>query len=202
VTPKSPVQQIPDGRPPRPGVDEAELRGWMAEYQEGRLEAFDRVYTAIAGPLRRYLTALTRDAAEAQDLLQEAFLQIHRSRHTYDRQQPLLPWVFAISRHVYLMGLRSARRRPLRGAENVEETEIPVPPEVEGLADRLVLRAATGRVGADRREAMLLHHVWGFSFREVGAIQGVTESAAKLRSSRGIAELRRILSETGRESSR
>ena len=165
----------------------------MVEYQAGRLEAFDRVYAAIAQPLRRYLTALSRDAAEAQDLLQEAFLQIHRSRHTYDPGQPLLPWVFAISRHVYWMSLRSARRRPLRGAEAVEEAELPVPPEVEGLADRLALRAAMARVGADRREAMLLHHVWGFSFREVGAIQGVTESAAKLRSSRGMAELRRTL---------
>jgi RNA polymerase sigma-70 factor, ECF subfamily len=177
----------------RARLEDAELRGWMVDYQAGRLEAFDRMYAAIAGPLRRYLTALSRDAAEAQDLLQEAFLQIHRSRHTYDRDQPLLPWVFAISRHVYLMSLRSARRRPLRGAENVEETELPVPPEVDGLADRLELRAAVARIGPDRREAMLLHHVWGFRFREIAAIQGVTESAAKLRSSRGMAELRRTL---------
>jgi RNA polymerase sigma-70 factor, ECF subfamily len=169
----------------------------MVEYQAGRLEAFDRVYAAIAGPLGRYLTSLTRNASEAQDLLQEAFLQIHRSRRTYDPEQPLLPWVFAISRHVYLMSLRSARRRPLRGAEAVEEADVPVPAAVEHLADRLAVRAAIGRVSADRREAMLLHHIWGFSFREIGAIQGVTESAAKLRSSRGIADLRRILGEAG-----
>ena len=174
----------------------------MVEYQAGRLEAFDRVYAAIAEPLRRYLTSLARDSVEAQDLLQEAFLQIHRSRHTYDSEQPLLPWVFAISRHVYVMNLRAARRRPLRGAEAVEEADVPVPPEVEGLADRLAVRAAIGRVGAEKRESMLLHHVWGFSFREVGAIQGVTESAAKLRSSRGMGELREILDERGREGER
>ena len=167
----------------------------MVDYQAGRLEAFDRVYASIAAPLRRYLTSLCRDASEAQDLLQEAFLQIHRSRRTYDPGQPVLPWVFAISRHVYWMSLRSARRRPPRGAGELEDAELPVPPEVEGLADRLALRAAVRRIGPDRREAMLLHHVWGFSFREVGAIQGVTESAAKLRSSRGMAELRRILKE-------
>ena len=194
MTPKAPIEQIQNGRP-RTRLEDTELRGWMGEYQAGRLEAFDRLYGAIAPPLRRYLTSLTRNAAEAQDLLQEAFLQVHRSRHTYDRAQPVLPWVFAITRHVYLMSLRSARRRPLRGAEDVEEAEIPVPPEVEGLADRLALRAAIARIPADRKEATLLHHVWGFSFREVGAIQGITESAAKLRSSRGMAELRRILGE-------
>jgi RNA polymerase sigma-70 factor (ECF subfamily) len=165
----------------------------MVEYQAGRLEAFDSVYATIAAPLRRYLTALARDPVEAQDLLQEAFLQIHRSRHTYDPEQPLLPWVFAITRHVYLMSLRVARRRPARAAESVEDVELPVPPEIEGLADRMALSRAIGRLGADRREALILHHVWGFSFREIGAIQGTTESAAKLRSSRGMAELRRIL---------
>ena len=194
MTPKAPVEQIQNGRT-RTRPEDTELRGWMVEYQAGRLEAFDRLYGAIAGPLRRYLTALTRNASDAQDLLQEAFLQVHRSRRTYDRAHPVLPWVFAITRHVYLMSLRSARRRPLRGAEEIEDTELPVPPEVEGLAERLVLRAAVARIAPDRKEAMLLHHVWGFSFREVGAIQGVTESAAKLRSSRGMAELRRILGE-------
>jgi len=202
VTPKSPAEQIQNGGPASTRFDETRLREWMVEYQAGQIEAFDRVYAAIAGPLRRYLTALTRNAGEAQDLLQEAFLQIHRSRRTYDPGQPLLPWVFAISRHVYLMSLRSARRRPLRGSEDLDEAEFPVPPEVDGLADRLALRVAVGRVGAERREAMILHHVWGFSFREVGAIQGVSESAAKLRSSRGMAELRRILSESGGEGSR
>ena len=95
----------------RARLDEVELRGWMVEYQAGRLEGFDRLYEAIAAPLRRYLTALTRDGSEAQDLLQEAFLQVHRSRHTYDPAHPLLPWVFAITRHVYLMSLRAARRQ-------------------------------------------------------------------------------------------
>ena len=167
----------------------------MIEYQAGRLEAFESIYGTIAAPLRRYLTALTRDAAEAQDLLQEAFLQMHRSRNTYDPAQPLLPWVFAISRHVYLMSRRTARRRPVR-AEGVEDVDLPIPPEVEGLADRLALSRALGRLAADRREALVLHHVWGFRFREIGAIQGISESAAKLRSSRAMADLRRILVES------
>jgi RNA polymerase sigma-70 factor (ECF subfamily) len=202
VIPKPPSPQILDERAQSDGLEDEELRGWMVEYQAGRLDAFDRVYAAVAAPLRRYLTSLTRSASEAQDLLQEAFLQIHRSRRTYDANQPVRPWVFAIARHVYLMSLRSARRRPVRATEPVEGVDVPVPPEVDGLADRLALRAAVARIGADRREAMLLHHVWGFRFREVGAIQGITESAAKLRSSRAMAELRRILGETGEDAAR
>jgi hypothetical protein len=38
----------------------------------------------------------------------------------------------------------------------------------------------------DRREALLLHHVWGFSFAEIGQLLGIRPGAAKLRSSRGM----------------
>ena len=45
----------------------------------------------------------------------------------------------------------------------------------------------------DRREALLLHHVWGFSFAEIGQMLGIRADAAKLRSSRGMNDLRAIL---------
>jgi RNA polymerase sigma-70 factor (ECF subfamily) len=46
----------------------------------------------------------------------------------------------------------------------------------------------------DRREAVLLHHVWGFSFREIGAMLGIREGTAKLRAYRAINTLREMLS--------
>jgi RNA polymerase sigma-70 factor (ECF subfamily) len=76
---------------------------------------------------------------------------------------------------------------------------MPVPPDVEGLADRMLVRGALEQLGPERREALLLHHVWGFSFREIAGILGITEAAAKLRSSRGMADLRDLLSDDGLE---
>ena len=75
---------------------------------------------------------------------------------------------------------------------------MPVPAEVESLADRDRLRRALDDVLPDRREALLLHHVWGFSFAEIGQMLGIRADAAKLRSSRGMADLRRLLSEDNR----
>ena len=59
------------------------------------------------------------------------------------------------------------------------------------------LLRALDEVPDDRREAVLLHHVWGFSFREIGAMLGISERAAKLRSFRGIQALRTTMA--GRE---
>src|SRR5205814_4864123 len=90
---------------------EAELCGHMRGYLDGRIEAFDALYAACAGRLRGYLLSQCRDATLADDLLQETFMQIHRSRRTYQPGLPVTPWIYGIARHVYLMKRRSTGRR-------------------------------------------------------------------------------------------
>ncbi len=53
----------------------------MAAYQAGEFSAFEKLYDRLAGKLRGYLSSLTWSREQAEDLLQETFLQIHRSRH-------------------------------------------------------------------------------------------------------------------------
>ena len=85
-------------------------------------------------------------AAQAQDLLQETFLQIHRSRHAYRADLPVRPWVFTIARHVWLMDRRL--RGPAAHVRQPSCRTLPVPPEVEGLADRDRLDRALERRAA------------------------------------------------------
>jgi RNA polymerase sigma-70 factor (ECF subfamily) len=173
-------------------VDPDELRQLMTAYQAGSLSAFERLYAALASPLLAYLASLSRDRLHAQDLLQETFLQIHRSRRAYRPDLPVRPWAFSIARYVWLMDRRRRARRPAMGAELAD---VPVPPAVEGLADRDTLSRALNALLPERREALLLHHVWGFSFAEIGQLLGIRADAAKLRSSRGMGDLRRLLLE-------
>ena len=171
-------------------MDELLLTVQMRAYQAGSMQAFEALYGALASPLLAYLTTLCRDRGRAQDLLQETFLQFHRSRRAYRPDLPVRPWAFTIARHVWLMDRRRHSRRRL---SDQELPDVPVPAEVEGLADRDRLRRALDAVLPDRREALLLHHVWGFSFAEIGQMLRIRADAAKLRSSRGMADLRRLL---------
>jgi RNA polymerase sigma-70 factor (ECF subfamily) len=168
-------------------MDDERLRDLMRAYQSGAIEAFESLYAELATPLLQYLASLARDRAHAQDLLQDAFLQIHRSRHTYRPSLPVRPWVFAIARHAALMDRRTVARRPVAGGEL---PDLPTVPEVASFGDRDALRRALDALMPDRREALLLHHVWGFSFVEIGRMIGIRADAAKLRSSRGMADLR------------
>lgn len=173
------------------------LRQLMREYQEGRFEAFDEIHAVLAPALRRYLLGQTRDGAKADDLVQETFLQIHRARHTFDVKYPLMPWAMAIARHVSLMDRRTASRRPWV-TDDVTEMEMPVRGEAAAFAERTDVRRALGKIAAPRRDALIQHHLLGFSFKEIASRAGIAETAAKLRSSRGIAQLRSILKGRGR----
>jgi RNA polymerase sigma-70 factor (ECF subfamily) len=173
-------------------ADDQRLRELMAAYQQGAYEAFEELYRSLRGPVQGWLAQQTRDRQRAEDLTQEVFLQIHRARRTYDPNYPVLPWVFAIARHVHLMDRRTASRRPRYVASDAAP-ETGSRPEVERYLDGAPVRDALARLSADRRRAMLMHHVGGWSFREIARKLGIQESAAKLRSSRGMQQLRDLL---------
>lgn len=170
---------------------EQELAELMAAYQAGSLDAFEALYRRLAPMLLGYLVSLSWSRARAEDLLQETFLQMHRSRHTYQPSRPVKPWAFAIARHTFLIERRArARRSRVESLGGSELPEIPVPAEMERLATREeVLRALSG-LKAERREAVLLHHVFGLTFAEIGGLLGIREGTAKLRAHRGIVALR------------
>ena len=172
--------------------DDQALRALMASYQAGRFEAFDELYALVAPAVRRFLHGRLRDEARAEDVLQETFLQMHRARRSYDPAYPVLPWVMAIARHCWLMELRRAGRRPLSQLD-VADVDPSVRAEADAYAAAADLERALGQVPAGQRQAVVAHHVWGFSFQEVGAQLGIAGSAAKLRSSRGMRRLRELL---------
>lgn len=178
-----------------PPTEDPTLRVLMAEYQAGRAEAFDRLHDALAPDLQAYLTALTRDPTRADDLLQETFLQMHRARAAHTPGQPVRPWVFAIAKRVFLMYRRSAGRRTRYEERASAERE-----ERSGRSSdagrvhaRRDVEAVLRQVPPDGRRAFVLHHLFGFSFKEIAAKLGITPGAAKIRSSRAASAMRMLL---------
>lgn len=167
----------------------------MIGYLDGRLDAFDGVHAALAGRIRGYLLSLCRDPSLADDLVQETFMQLHRSRRTYEPGRPVTPWVFAIARHVFLMQRRSAgRRRRFEETLAAETSRADRPHDDEtALADSDALRRALRAVPPDQRRAVLMHHVEGRSFAEIAARLGVRVNAAKTRAFRGMKQMRKLL---------
>jgi RNA polymerase sigma-70 factor, ECF subfamily len=170
-----------------------ELRALMIRYQGGSLDAFQEIYVQLAPGVRRYLRHLACRSETADDLLQETFLQIHRSRAAYNPAYAVKPWVFGLARNVFLMNRRAARRWAEVHESREELPEFPVPPEVERLGSTDEVRRCVAGLSADQAEALLLHHEWGFSFQEIAGMLGISAATARARASRGMADLRGAL---------
>ena len=170
-----------------------ELRALMIRYQGGSLEAFQEIYVQLAPGVRKYLCHLVFGSATADDLLQETFLRLHRSRAAYNPAYAVKPWVFGLARNVFLMNRRAARRWAEVHESRDALPEFPVPPEVENLGSRDEVRRCLAGLSADQSEALLLHHEWGFSFQEIAGMLSISATAARARASRGMADLRAAL---------
>ena len=175
------------------------LRELMTRYQAGDLAAFEELYARFAPRVRRWLASRRlAPGGDAEDLTQETFLQMHRSRHTWSPARPFEPWAFAIARNVYRMDCRSRSRkqgREVMVARTMVEGGSAAggdTPEAEA-ARRLTMDRALAATTPKRRTSLLLHHLWGMSFREIGRLLAVNPGAAKLRARRGAEDVRRQL---------
>jgi RNA polymerase sigma-70 factor (ECF subfamily) len=173
-------------------VSEADqdLCALMIRYQGGSLEAFQEIYAQLAPGVRRYLLHLAAGSQIADDLLQETFLQIHRSRAAYNPEYAVRPWVFGLARNVFLMNRRAARQWAKVRESREDLPDLAVLPEADSLGSREEIRRCIAYLPPEQAEALLLHHEWGFRFEEIAGMLGISAAAARARASRGMADLR------------
>ncbi|MCP4896144.1 MAG: RNA polymerase sigma factor [bacterium] len=176
--------------------EDKRLTELMTSYQKGSMDDFAELYSIMEKPLRRFLWSFVRNSSAAEDLLQETFLQVHRARHTYTPPRPPRPWLYAISRHVALMHLRSNRHRK-EDLAHEDLPEIPVSPEIDQIADRTTVKKYLTRLPQASQEVLILHHLMGLSFEEVGAVVGASAGTAKVRAHRALNTLREKLYKEG-----
>jgi RNA polymerase sigma-70 factor (ECF subfamily) len=160
----------------------------MTAYLGGDRAAFDELYRRYAGLLLRFLgKGMSRE--ETGDLVQQTFLHLHRSRADFREGSHLRPWLFTIAINVKRQYLRTCRRR---GEVALELSALPGSAPGPFHADDLErsVRAAWAELPQDQREAIRLHWIEGFSFREIAQTVGATANAVKVRAHRGYVQLR------------
>ncbi len=170
----------------------------MLEYQGGSSAAFDELYGRYEHKIYNYLVYLVRDSERSAELFQDTFLQLHRSRASYDPTRGFAPWIFSIARNLGLNELRRLkRRRGLidEGADVATQPDVKADPERQ-LAQMTMQRDLAGALrdlGDDQREAILLSYYGGLKYAEIAEVSGTTEDAVKQRVRRGMGTLREKL---------
>jgi RNA polymerase sigma-70 factor (ECF subfamily) len=126
-------------------------------------------------------------------MLQECWLRIHRSRHTYRPGAPVLPWLFAIARYTRIDAYR--RRRQIDANELAVEDVTASGPGEPALADRvdLDLWRLVGQLPPSQQEVVQMLKVSGLSLEEVARATGSSVGSVKQKAHRAYQKLRELL---------
>src|SRR5262249_54077616 len=138
-----------------------------------------------------YFCRQLRDRDEAEDLTQEVFLRLYRSRLRYQPRARFATWIFHITQNVARNALRTRRRRPCVHLdpetpycrsllEAVLSARIEAPPcPLERDETASVVRAAVAELAGRQRTALELHQFEQWTYAEVAAELDMSPKAAK-----------------------
>jgi RNA polymerase sigma-70 factor, ECF subfamily len=169
----------------------------MDRYADGDDAAFGELYDVLGPFLFGFAMRLARHRASAEDVVQQTFLLIHRSRQRWIRGARVFPWAFAIAHHFFIDSTRRHRREGLTDAE-VPEVADPAPwhASVEDDLDsqrRLEeLMREIERLPEKLRLTFQLVGLEGLSIAEAAEVLGLTTVNVKVRVHRAREALKRL----------
>ncbi|MGD0493605.1 MAG: RNA polymerase sigma factor [Steroidobacteraceae bacterium] len=168
----------------------------MSRYQAGDSAAVTALVEAVGPRLHRFFMAQSASRSDADDLLQETWLRIHRVRHTYRPGEPVLPWLYAIARRVRIDQYRRASRTTARERPLEEASELSAAlPRQETHADDLETLLAPLSDG--QREIIRMLKVAGMSLEEVAGATSCSVGSVKQKVHRAYRKLRDTMNAMG-----
>ena len=177
----------------------------LERIREGDRDALALLFRRYARPVRNVGQRILRDKAEAEDLVQEVFLYIHRKSALFDSSKgPASSWIVQVA---YTQALLRRRRLKSQGFYLSGITDKPVECDhaddkgahydhtVEGLFGRNGWKKIVEDLTPDQRETFRLHFFEGYTFTEIAEKLGQSYANVRNHHYRGLEKLRSHLAE-------
>jgi len=188
---------LTDPRQAQAGISEAEA---IEKAKQGDAQAFEVLYNLHKRRVYSLCLRMTANAAEAEDLTQEAFLQLYRKIATFRGESAFSTWLHRLAVNVVLMRLRK-KGLSVVPLEETTETEEETPKKDLGAEDaklaasidRLQLQRAIERLPPGYRSIFVLHDVEGYEHNEIAVIVGCSIGNSKSQLHKARLKLREFL---------
>jgi RNA polymerase sigma-70 factor (ECF subfamily) len=166
----------------------------MVFYQKTDVLAFNVLYARYSGRVLGFLMKKCRSDKVAQDLTQEVFLKLHRSKSQYDPKLPFSPWIFTMTRSVFL---DTAKKR------NLEDVTAPEAfdriPAVERQTVDNSQEEMLESLPAFQKQAVTLRIYDEATFEDIAARLSTSPENARQLFSRGMKLLKARMTKGGRD---
>ena len=188
-------------------VDESALLAGLRARDE---QAFETMVRTYGGRLLAVARRLVRDEADAQDVVQTAYLSAFRAVDRFEGAAQISSWLHRIVVNTALMKLRSRRRKPEESIEPLLPSFLADGHHVEQFSDwsapadvllerketRAIVRANIDQLPESYRDVLILRDIEELSTQEVADALGLTTTAVKVRLHRGRQALSTLLRRT------
>jgi RNA polymerase sigma-70 factor, ECF subfamily len=150
-------------------------RSLVQRAQSGDEEAFATLFQLHKKRVYSVCLLMTKDVAEAEDLTQEAFLQVFRCIGSFRGDSAFSTWLYRVAVNTVLMKLRRRKAPPLLSLDEPVSPESPslrrdvgkADPNLSGVVDRLALHRAMQDLPDGCRKIFALHEVEGYQHHEI-----------------------------------
>ncbi len=161
--------------------------------QAGHVEAFERLYRENVGRVHAVCLRMTRDATQAEDLTQEAFIRAWRKLKSFRGDSAFSTWMHRLTVNLVLTHLRSEGRRASRvtiteDLESVDKTGVQ-----PTMRERMDLEAAIAQLPDGARRVFVLYEIEGYRHDEIADMMGIASGTTKAQLHRARRMLREVL---------
>jgi RNA polymerase sigma-70 factor (ECF subfamily) len=180
----------------------------MLRYRDGDVRAFEVLVTRHRKGVYNFILRFVRDAAQAEDVLQETFLRVIKGADAYEKQAKFTTWLFTIARNLCVDAARRGKHRKAasldapvgddEGAALIDLIAGGDPGADKQAVNRELgvrLRKAIESLPDEQREIFLLREVNDLQFNEIAEIVGCPENTVKSRMRYALEKLREALEE-------
>ena len=190
------------------GIPEEEI---IRQAQEGNAGAFEQLYRRYSGLVYSLCLRMLNNESEAEDLTQEAFLQLFRKIHTFRGEAKFSTWLHRLTSNLVLMRFRKKRHPEVSLDATLEPGEEDSKPLIEfggpdlrlsGVIDQVNLSRAIEQLPDGYKEMFILHDVEGYEHNEIARILGCSVGNSKSQLYKARLRLRELLQEAIRSRAR
>jgi RNA polymerase sigma-70 factor (ECF subfamily) len=164
----------------------------MLELKGGNMAAFDFLIQKYRKPIINFMYRMTRNQAIAEELAQEVFLRVYRSRETYRAEARFSTWLYRIATNLGVNQARDTRHERAASTVYLDEADSETgttpdvadqTPDVESRLLReermAAIRQHVMALPERQRMAVLMHKYEGMDYSQIGEVLKLSESATK-----------------------